>query len=148
MKAPYGMTIMEKTAFPHGCGPGRERAGGGRASMPRLAVGEGVLGAQTPVYFPSPQLPRILPIPPLPSRGKACLVWEDGQFKHSRATFPVEVTTRKIFSLPLAPEIKTDLATILRTGSNLPEPIVERGQGDGSANRNLNGNMKVDSERK
>lgn len=79
MKTPYGMTIMEKTAFPHGCGPGRERAGGGRASMPRLAVGEGVLGAQTPVYFQSPQLPRIHLFPPLPSREKACLVWEDGQ---------------------------------------------------------------------
>lgn len=54
------------------------------------------------------------------------LVWEDGQFKHNRAAFPVEATVRKIFSLPLALEIKTDLATILRTGSNLPEPSVER----------------------
>lgn len=49
------------------------------------------------------------------------LVWEDGHFRHSRAAFPVEATVRKIFNLPLDLTIKVDLATVLRTGSNLPE---------------------------
>ncbi|HEX2915822.1 MAG TPA: metallophosphoesterase family protein [Chloroflexia bacterium] len=47
------------------------------------------------------------------------LVWEDGLFKPSRTDYPVEVTVRKLFSLPLLPGIQSDLATILRMGSNL-----------------------------
>ena len=43
-------------------------------------------------------------------------VWQDGQIELRAFEYPVETTVRKIQSLPLAEEIKVDLARVLRTG--------------------------------
>jgi protein phosphatase len=43
-------------------------------------------------------------------------VWQDGQINLRALDYPVETTVGKIQALPLLEEIKSDLATVLRTG--------------------------------
>jgi putative phosphoesterase len=43
-------------------------------------------------------------------------VWLDGRFELRASEYPFETTIQKISSLPLADEIKTDLASVLRSG--------------------------------
>jgi protein phosphatase len=55
-----------------------------------------------------------------PKTGKpdACyVVWEDGKFHLKQFAYPVERAVRRIEQLQVPPDIKRDLATVLRTGS-------------------------------
>jgi protein phosphatase len=55
-----------------------------------------------------------------PKTGKAdaCYaVWEDGKFRLKQFAYPVERAVQRIEQLPVPPNIKRDLATVLRTGS-------------------------------
>jgi putative phosphoesterase len=55
-----------------------------------------------------------------PKTGKpdACYaVWEDGKFQLKQFAYPVERAVQRIEQLPVPPDIRRDLATVLRTGS-------------------------------
>ena len=55
-----------------------------------------------------------------PKTGKAdaCYaVWENGKLALKQSPYPVESAVRKLANMPLTPEIRQDLATVLRTGS-------------------------------
>jgi protein phosphatase len=45
-------------------------------------------------------------------------LWEDGSLSLQSRPYPVEETVRKIFSLPVAKEIRSQLAAVLRSGSS------------------------------
>ncbi len=49
-------------------------------------------------------------------------VWHDGQLQLCAADYPVETTLARVRSLPLPEEIKSELATVLRTGK-APPPL-------------------------
>ncbi len=46
-------------------------------------------------------------------------IWQDGRLELCTINYPVETTATKIYKLPLPEEIKSDLATVLRTGVQL-----------------------------
>jgi diadenosine tetraphosphatase ApaH/serine/threonine PP2A family protein phosphatase len=55
-----------------------------------------------------------------PKTGKpdACYaVWEDGKFQLKQFAYPVERAVQRIEQLPVPPDVRRDLATVLRTGS-------------------------------
>ncbi len=49
-------------------------------------------------------------------------VWQDGEISLRALDYPVERTVTKIHSLPLPETIKSELATVLRTGKVAPAP--------------------------
>jgi protein phosphatase len=50
--------------------------------------------------------------------GRACYaIWQDGQLRLESVEYPVEETVAKLRVLPVAPEVREQLATVLRTGS-------------------------------
>lgn len=49
-------------------------------------------------------------------------VWQDGEIDLRTLEYPVETTVAKIRSLPIAEEVKSDLAAVLQTGRS-PRPL-------------------------
>jgi len=57
-----------------------------------------------------------------PKHGRAqasYALWDDGEFRLESVDYPVEETVAKISALPLSPEARTDLISVLRSGSAL-----------------------------
>jgi diadenosine tetraphosphatase ApaH/serine/threonine PP2A family protein phosphatase len=50
--------------------------------------------------------------------GRACYaIWQDGQLSLGSAEYPIEETVAKLRALPVSPEVREQLETVLRTGS-------------------------------
>jgi len=50
--------------------------------------------------------------------GRACYaIWQDGQLRLESTEYPIEETIAKVRALPVAPEVRAQLETVLRTGS-------------------------------
>jgi predicted phosphodiesterase len=50
--------------------------------------------------------------------GRVCFaIWQDGELRLESVEYPIEETVAKLRALPVAPEVRTQLETVLRTGS-------------------------------